>query len=1030
MNRERRSCRPLAWNYLFKRVQGDNRPHLKVRIYDVEFCSLLDSGASQSIVGARGWEILKRLVGVRLIPVENVRVTVANGKTCEPLGRVDLPICLEGRVRVIKCLVVPEVRMSLVLGIDFWRAMEISPNFKTNEWDFQSCEVVASAVRERLDDEQQRRLDELLERSFNKMGTGLGCAKNVEHILDTGDAMPIKQRYYPVSPYLQNIMNQELDKMLELGVVEPSRSAWSSPVVLIKKKNNKDYRFCIDFRAVNKVTKRDAYALPYISTILDRLRNARYLSSIDLKSAYWQIPLAQDSKEKTAFTVPGRGLFQFTRMPFGLHNAPATWQRFVDNTLGHDLEPHVFIYLDDIVVATPDFDLHLEVLRKIFERLIAAGLTINREKCEMVKVELRYLGYIVDQYGLRVDPEKVSAVMNFPVPTTVKAVRRFVGLVSWYRRFVPGFSAKVVPLTHLTKKRTKFKWSEDAERAFLELKECLVSAPILTCPDFTRKFIIQTDASQKALGAVLVQQFDEGEKVIAYASRTLSSAETRYSATELECLAVIWAVKKFRCYVEGTRFEVVTDHASLRWLANLKDPAGRLGRWALQLQAYDFDLVHRKGKYHQVPDALSRAVIGADLIKIEEKDQDEWYKQLRQKVERSPEQYPSWKVEEGQIFKYISSDQPQFEENYHWKLVVPRSLRAEVLRECHDEALAGHLGIFKTRKRVAQSYYWPKMTEFITRYVRRCEICQAQKPDQRGPAGKMSVRKVQRPWQVVSTDLMGPFPRSSRRNRFLLVVVDVFTKFSLLFPIPTATAQAIKRHLEEDIFLIYGVPDYLVCDNGRQYVSKSFRSMVASYGCKLQLTPLYHPQSNPTERTNRVIKTMIRSFIGESQKEWDAKIAKLGFALRTAVHEVTGYTPAYLNFGRELVVQGAGCETAESSGEANVEGWATYLRELQGLREKVVKRMKEVSQRGADRYNLRRRPVAYQVGQTVWKRNFVLSSAADQFAAKLAPKFVKCRIIKKLSNNVYEVVSFENGKRLGRYHVNDLKLHPVDPEEE
>lgn len=331
-------------------------------------------------------------------------------------------------------------------------------------------------------------------------------------------------------------------------------------MVLVKKPNN-EYRFCVDYRSVNKVTKRDAYAIPYISMILDRLRNCKYLSSVDLKSAYWQMPLENTSKEKTAFTIPGRGHFQFTRMPFGLHNAPATWQRFVDNTLGHDLEPYVFIYLDDIIVATPDFETHLTVLQKIFDRLITAGLTVNQEKCEFVKSQLKYLGYVIDQNGLRVDPDKVAAVMDFPTPTKVKEVRRLLGLASWYRRFVPNFAERVAPLTNLTKKSKKFVWDEETERSFLDIKQCLVSAPILTCPDFDRPFILQTDASQRALGAVLVQEFEEGEKVIAYASRTLNRCEAKYCATApcqpsvvVQFEGTFWSAGSLGIAVTGLRF--------------------------------------------------------------------------------------------------------------------------------------------------------------------------------------------------------------------------------------------------------------------------------------------------------------------------------------------------------------------------------------------------------------------------------------------------------------------------------------------
>lgn len=325
--------------------------------------------------------------------------------------------------------------------------------------------------------------------------------------------------------------------MLAEGIVEPSKSGWSSPVVLVRKSDG-SYRFCVDYRQLNSVTKRDAYPLPYISNILDRLRDARVLSSVDIKSAYWQVPLAESSKEKTAFTVPNRGLFQFRRMPFGLHNAPATWQRLIDAVLGADLEPNVFVYLDDIIIISKDFPTHVEILEKVFQRLTDANLAINWDKCNLCRAELKYLGYTVNRNGLHVDPGKVDAILNYPTPKKVRDVRKFVGLASWYRRFVPNFSSLIAPLTELLKKNRKWKWTREQEQAMEWIKEKLVSAPILSCPDFNLPFFLQTDASSSGLGAILFQQYADGDRVIAYASRSLTASEKKYSVTEQECLAV------------------------------------------------------------------------------------------------------------------------------------------------------------------------------------------------------------------------------------------------------------------------------------------------------------------------------------------------------------------------------------------------------------------------------------------------------------------------------------------------------------
>lgn len=429
-----------------------------------------------------------------------------------------------------------------------------------------------------------------------------------EHQIRLKPGTPIKQRYRPRNPAMQAVINQEVEKMLKEDVIEPSNSGWSSPVVLVRKKDG-TYRFCVDFRKLNTASDKDAYPLPYITATLDKLRGARYLSTLDLRSGYCQVPLAPSSRPATAFTVPGRGLLQFTVMPFGLHSTPATFQILLDDVLGPELEPNVLVYLDDIVVASRTLEEHLKHLAEVFRRLRAARLRLNPDKCHFCRLSLRYLWHIVDQHGIRTDPEKVSAITDWPNPTTVRKVRQFLGMASWYRRFIPNFSTLAAPLTELTKKKARWKWEETEKEAFEHLKAALTSAPILACPDFESPFVLQTDASKEGLGAVLTQDRGQGEKVIAYASRTLEKAEKNYSATELECLAVVWRIRRMRGYLEGYHFTVLTDHQALKWLHQLEAPSRRLGRWMFELQQFDFDIQYRQGKPNQVADALSRGLL-------------------------------------------------------------------------------------------------------------------------------------------------------------------------------------------------------------------------------------------------------------------------------------------------------------------------------------------------------------------------------------------------------------------------------------
>lgn len=1013
---------------IFVSRPGDERPYLKINIFGKLFLGLLDTGASRSIIGGQCWDELKQL-GIKLSEADIVNCSVADGSKCECIGTIELPVILDNQLRLIKFLVVPSIRHKVILGIDFWKQMGILPNLKIGKWEFLKSDCIAEisiddkrlSPRENLTSEQAERLNKLVEAKFKELPTEFKATNLVQCELKT-NASPIKQRYYPVSPVVQKTLSAELDKMLELDIVEPSDSPWSSPILLVKKPDN-SYRFVVDFRRVNAVCSKDAYPLPYVTSILDKLRNARFLSSIDLKMAYWQVPVAENSKNITAFTVPGRGLFHFNRMPFGLQTAPAVWQRFMDRLFGEAFEPFVFVYLDDIIVISETFEQHLEILSKVFDRLIEAGLTINRDKCKFCLPELKYLGFVVNQSGLFVDPDKVKAITEIPAPKNTRQVRRFVGMASWYRRFIPNFSTITAPITSLLKKNKKFVWNDECQNSFQKIKDCLISPPILTCPDFNLPFCVQTDASAYGLGAVLTQKDSEGhERVICYASRTLTRQERNYTTTERECLGVIYAIEKFRCYLEGIKFTVITDHASLLWLNNLKDPIGRLARWALRLQQFEFDIIHRKGKENVVPDLLSRAVSAEiDLIEVD-KTTDPWYLKLIDDVRKNPHFYPKFRLEGNQIYWKTTRTRDCPDEV--WKLVVPKEYRRQVFDECHDQPTAGHFGVFKTLDRISRLYYWPKMQVDVTRYVKNCTVCQKHKPVHKAPLGLMGRwPQICRPWQLLSCDLM-EFPRSSNGYTELLVVTDYFSKYVLTFPLRNSTGAKIVKHLENDVFLKFSVPQYLICDNGTQFTSRVFKTLAERYKYRICYNAKYHPQNNPIERTNGTLKTLIRTYLGTDHRKWDENLVKLSFAINTSRHEVTKYSPHFLNYFREHILSGLEYEPLpinDDLPEINRTLEPSHVQELHGFVAKIQKRLGAAYEKNKKTYDKRRREADFRVGQKVLRRNYVLSRGADFFAAKLAPRFIGPFIIHKRVGYCTYLLASPEGKILDVWHAKDLK---------
>ena len=456
---------------------------------------------------------------------------------------------------------------------------------------------------------QQTQLSALFEEFPSVMKETPGRTTVVEHLITVGDVAPIRQKPYRI-PYSQReVVQKELDKMLQAGVIRPSTSPWASPIVLVPKKDGA-VRFCVDFRKLNSVAKFDAYPMPRVEEMIEIIGTAKVISTLDLAKGYWQIPMSHESKEKTAFTTPF-GLYEFEVMPFGLHNAPATFQRMINYVL-RDCQKFARAYIDDIVIFSHSWEEHMVHMREVLSKLQEAGLTLKLNKCQFGQREVHYLGHCISNGQVRPDPIKLQAIGDYPVPIKKKNVRAFLGLAGYYRRFVPHFATIAAPLTNLTSKNQpeQVLWNKDCDSAFKQLKEILISPPVLCVAEPTRQFILQTDASGQGLGAVLSQPDDDGQDhPVAYASRKLLPREQRYSVIEKECLAIVWALKVYNVYLYGQDFVVQTDHQPLSWLQRMKNNNPRLTRWALAVQPYKMTVSHRRGSHNGNADGLSRGPV-------------------------------------------------------------------------------------------------------------------------------------------------------------------------------------------------------------------------------------------------------------------------------------------------------------------------------------------------------------------------------------------------------------------------------------
>jgi hypothetical protein len=948
-------------------------------------------------------------------------------------GVITLPITVDDTTHELDFLIISNLTPDIILGVDFWLKFDIAPflfkNLTLNSKTFQSShQISALTSSEFLGDDEQRILHEIIKDfedvSFEKRG--LGRTTLVAHKIET-TGPPIKQRYYPLSPIRQAQLEAELDEMLTLDVVEPSKSSWSNPVLMVIKKDN-SIRFCLDSRKLNSVTIRDSYPLPHIQSILQTLNGAKFISSIDLSKAFWQIPLEETSKEKTAFVVPQRGLYQFKVLPFGLKNSSAEQQRLSDRLFGPKFDRNVHIFVDDLLIISSDFTSHMSLLTKVVQTLREANLTINLGKSAFCRKELKYLGYVVDAQGLRTDPEKIEAIKNFPRPTNATSIRKFIGVCSYYKRFINDYSNLSAPLTKLTgsiKGVSKFAWSDEAENAFQKLKDALISAPVLRNPDFALPFNLHTDASDIAIGSFLGQEVEDGEYAVAYYSRTLSKAERNYSVSERELLAVLESVRHFRSYIEGGEFTVYTDHASLKWMMSLENPSGRLARWSTELLQYSFKIVHRKGKHNSVPDALSRVEISA--LTQANMIQDEWYLNLLKNVQEKPQSFPNYAFLNDQLYRYKKPSDSLHDENA-WKLVVAEEDRLRIIQENHCSPENAHMGIFKTSRKIQLYYYWPKLFSDVKKFINSCETCKAYKTYQGAPLGLMTnPKKINRPMQCLSIDLQGPFPRSKAGNIYILSVLDTFTKYLWLFPLKKSSTENIIKHLENDIFLVSGVCSTILVDNGTQFTSRKFKQLMWKYNVpNLFYTPVYTPQSNTVERYHKTIVTAIGLLVDKDHRNWCTTLPHVKAAMNGMVNLSTLYTPNFLFYGREVILDG-NLHTRYHSDPLNLNDltldsstdYVTKLSDLSDIYDQVQLNLFEAHKRNANHYNLRRKTVVYKPNDIVWKTNFINSKGCDFFSSKLAPRFLKCKVVKVISPLIYNLQD-EFGKNIGNHHIQHL----------
>jgi len=779
----------------------------------------------------------------------------------------------------------------------------------------------------------------------------LGEISVTEHRIDlTPEARPMYQAPYRAGRMAREIERAEVDKMLNAGVIEPATSEWASPVVLITKKDG-SVRFCVDYRKLNSVTIRDTYPLPRMDECLDSLGDASIFTTLDCNSGYWQIPVRNEDRDKTAF-VTHVGVHRFKRMPFGLCNAPATFQRALDMILAQVKWRNALVYLDDVIIYSHTIQEHYDHVNFVLHHLRQAGVSLQLKKCHFFQPRVDYLGHVVTPGKLAVAQKNVDTLAQAKHPQTRTELRSFLGMCNVYRRFVPHFAKKASPLTELLKKGQPSEYddfTEEQAEAFDALRQALINPPILALPRQDAPFTLDVDASDYQLGACLLQEQDDGQLApCGYFSKTLLPAERNYSAVEKECLAVVWAILQLRPYLERVRFTVRSDQVALRWLLSLKDPSGRLARWRLRLAEFDFTIQYRPGVKNSIADGCSRVrSSGSDTLPCDDSipcyiadESDDEYDGTPPELDCLPPAQPQAsspvtleelhkaQQEDADCREWLEfskqKDSPFFTVMHNRlqilyrraaldgqrQICVPTSLRPRVLYLTHYPPTAGHPGGRKMYQTLRRTYYWPSMALESYSYLRSCYKCTQEQLASKHARSPMKLFPASGPLEYVAIDILGPLPRTKQGNQYLLVIADRFSKLVRTVPLKRITALSVAQAFANEWVCVYGPPLYLLSDNGTQFKSSFFKDICQRMGTRQFFTSPYHPQTNgQVERFNRTLLAQLRAFVSDDQTSWDYYSPSVTFAYNTQVHTATGFTPFELILSRPPPPSGLDIET-------------------------------------------------------------------------------------------------------------------------
>lgn len=987
--------------YTLKPMTVENTSMIPITVADASFSGDVFVEGYNSLEPGREFRLLQGTYGISNGTGE---IAIAN------LSRT--PLSFKSETLIARSLPVTEAKNCRVNRISENSTLSLEPLERTN-----------IQIGEDLISSDKNRLYTLLQKYRDCFATNMkevGCVKDFEMKINLTDNRPVVYRPYRLSFSERLQVREIVDELLDTDIIQESSSDYASPILMVRKKSG-EQRLCVDFRALNNKTIKDRFPLPLIEDQLINLSGNQFFTTLDLASGYYQIPMSRESRHLTGFITPD-GHYEFKRMPFGLANAPAVFQRMINKILGNRRFDYALAYLDDLLIPSVTIEQGFERLEEILKLLREFGLTLKLTKCRFFDMTISYLGYEISAKGVKPGEAKVLAVKEFPCPCSIHEVRQFLGLTGYFRKFIKGYGEIAQPLTNLLKKNVAWHWGSDQQTAFNSLKESLLTRQVLALYDPQLETELHTDASALGIGGILMQWQASPRvlKPVAYFSRQTTVDEKHFHSYELETLAVVCSLKKFRVYLLGVPFKVFTDCAALRTTLTKRDLVPRIARWWLQIIEFNFEIEYRPGVNMAHVDALSRntrlnAEGDVGSVSVLNIESGNWLLTLQMgdpetsriikvlKPEADPELVDirqKYTVKNNALYRKVDD---------RLCLVVPRSARWQVCRANHDDI--GHLGYAKTLERIKSQFWFAKLRRYVKKYVGSCIECAYSKDSatKKKQGLLFPIEKISVPFHTIHIDHLGPFVRSRNGNSYILTIVDGFTKYVFVRAVKdTKTKSTIK--ILESIFTDFGTPARIISDRGTSFTSTAFESFCSGLGIKHVLNAVACPRANgQAERFNQtILNSLSAQNLNKNERDWDKCLGKVQWGINNTVNATTQKTATEALFGLKM--------RDSLSNKFNVPP-QSQNEDLLSLRENISVSIKKSQEEQKRKHDLGRTSApTYQVGDLVKLTRTNYNN--DGKSTKLLSKFIgPYKIVEVLGNDRYRIsdVPGFNRKRNNSY---------------